>query len=186
MAMLRALLCLVASTSALRIATVPRTNRATVLRMSEMSAADTYAANREKFWVEFEIPKKGIAEYGTCQAKLAPLLESSECITLETVLPFGLSAEPQDGRVIVTKDGAGGERVGDVLRFFSAWKQGAGGPIAQPDMVDVDKMMNRMLENGMKVPRSQAEGFDKVVGALCTNDGSYSESIVMVFERPIS
>jgi len=143
------------------------------------------AESREKFWIEFEIPKKGIAEYGTCQAKLAPLMDSSECVTIETPLPLGLSAEPQDGRVVVTQGGAGGERAGDVLRFFSAWKIGPdGGPIAQPDMVDVDKMMWRTMANGERVARSQSEGFDKVVAALCSNDGSYGTSIVMVFERP--
>merc|ERR1719440_2050630 len=122
-------------TSALRIAhAAPRT-----------SAVSMSVAEREKFWIEFEIPKKGIAEYGTCQAKLAPLLEESECVTIETQLPFGLSAEPVDGRVVVTQDGAGGERVGDVLRFFSGWKQGPGGPMPSPDMVDVDKVMHRTM-----------------------------------------
>merc|ERR1719440_412921 len=134
------------------------------------SAMHMNVADREKFWVEFEIPKKGIAEYGTCQAKLAPLLDSSECITIESKLPLALSAEPADGRVVVTADGAGGERAGDVLRFFSAWKMGAGGPMPQPDMVDVDKMMHRTMQNGERVLRSKAEGFDKVVAALCSND----------------
>ena len=60
------------------------------------------AAAREKFWVEFEIPKKGISEYGTCQAKLAPLLEESACVTIELKLPLGLNAEPQDGQVVVS------------------------------------------------------------------------------------
>ena len=101
---------------------------------------------------------------------------------VESELPFGLSAEEQDGRAVVTKPGKGGEQPGDLLRFFSAWKQTPTGPAAQPDMVDVNKMMNRFLPNGMVVPLS--DGWDKVVAALCTNDGSYSNSIVMLFERP--
>ena len=63
-----------------------------------------------------QIPKKGISEYGTCQCKLAPLLEDSACVTIEMQLPLGLNAEPQDGKVVVTKDGAGGEKEGDILR----------------------------------------------------------------------
>ena len=129
-----------------------------------------------------QIPKKGIAEYGQCQARLAPLLESSELIKVEYELPFGLSAEEQDGRAVVMKAGKGGEQPGDLLRFFSAWKNTPTGTVAQPDMVDVNKMMNRFLPNGMVVPLS--DGWEKVVAALCTNDGAYSTSMVMLFERP--
>ena len=136
---------------------------------------------REKFWVEFEIPKKGISEYGTCQAKLAPLLEASDCVTIELKLPLGLNAEPKDGRVVVTKDGPGGEKAGDVLRFFSAWKDTFGS--AQPEMVDVDKMMTRTMANGEKVVRGQ-QGFDEVVQKLVSNDGRNADSMFMVFERP--
>ena len=71
---------------------------------------------REKFFAEFEIPKKGISEYGTAQVKLAPLLEESELIQISYELPFGLAAEPQDGRAVVTKAGPGGEQPGDLLR----------------------------------------------------------------------
>ena len=63
-----------------------------------------------------QIPKKGISEYGVCQARLAPVLEESACVTLELQLPLGLNAEPEDGRIVVKKDGPGGEKVGDVLR----------------------------------------------------------------------
>ena len=66
--------------------------------------------------VRSQIPKKGISEYGTAQVKLDPLLESSELIKVEYELPFGLNAEPKDGRVVVTKAGPGGEQEGDLLR----------------------------------------------------------------------
>eukprot|EP00326_Haptolina_ericina_P032532 CAMPEP_0181251042 /NCGR_PEP_ID=MMETSP1096-20121128/46654_1 /TAXON_ID=156174 ORGANISM="Chrysochromulina ericina, Strain CCMP281" /NCGR_SAMPLE_ID=MMETSP1096 /ASSEMBLY_ACC=CAM_ASM_000453 /LENGTH=199 /DNA_ID=CAMNT_0023348575 /DNA_START=16 /DNA_END=615 /DNA_ORIENTATION=+ len=140
-------------------------------------------AVREKFWMEFEIPKKGIAEYGTAQVRLAPLLESSTLIKVEYNLPFGLSAEPKDGRAVVTKAGEGGEQPGDLLRFFSAWKVRDGAPIGSPDLVDVNQVMNRILPNGMVVPR-EAEGWEQVIAKLCTNDGSFGESMVMLFERP--
>ena len=128
-----------------------------------------------------QIPKKGISEYGTCQAKLAPLLEASECVTIELKLPLGLNAEPEDGRVVVKKDGPGGEKAGDVLRFFSAWKDTFGS--AQPEMVDVDKIMVRTMANGEKVSLGK-EAFDKVVGKLVTNDGRNADTMSMVFERP--
>ena len=151
-------------------------------RMGRAPAPRMAVEGRDKFWVEFEIPKKGISEYGTCQAKLAPLLEASDCVTIELKLPLGLNAEPEDGKVVVKKDGPGGEKAGDVLRFFSAWKDTFGS--AQPEMVDVDKMMTRTMANGEKVVRSQAEGFDKVVQKLVSNDGTNADSMFMVFERP--
>ena len=133
-----------------------------------------------------QIPKKGIAEYGTCQANLAPLLEDSTCVTIEKALPFGLNAEPVDGRVVVKKDGDTGEKQGDVLRFFSAWKVSAtGDPVPQPEMVDVEKVMFRTQKNGERIARSKAEGFDKIVEKLCSNDGTHSTSMMMVFERPL-
>ena len=163
---------------------VPQLNVAAATRGSMARAAVPHMAveARDKFYVEFEIPKKGISEYGTCQANLAPLLESSDCVTIELQLPLGLNAEPEDGRVVVKKDGPGGEKAGDVLRFFSAWKDTFGS--AQPEMVDVDKMMMRTMANGEKVARSQSEGFDKVVQKLVSNDGRNADSMFMVFERP--
>ena len=73
--------------------------------------------------------------------------------------------------------------VADCLpRFFSAWKDTFGS--AQPEMVDVEKMMWRTMANGEKVTRSNSEGFDKVVAKLCSNDGRNADSMFMVFERP--
>ena len=42
-------------------------------------------------------------------------------------------------------------------------------------MFDVCKCMERRLENS----------FDQVVAALVTNDGSYADEIVLIFERPV-
>ena len=85
-------------------------------------------------------------------------------------LPFGLSAEPKGRVVVVTKDGKeGGERVGDILRFTLEWKQNS------PGMFDVCKCMERQLVNS----------FDQVVQALVSNDGTYADEIVLIFERPL-
>ena len=67
-------------------------------------------SNRPDFQCSFEIPKKGIAEYGECQMKFKPLLATgSECVVVRYDLPFGLAAEPRGRIVVVTKDGPGGE-----------------------------------------------------------------------------
>ena len=74
--------------------------------------------------------------------------------------------------------------MGDILRFFSGWKDTFGSP--QPEMTDVDKMMWRTQANGERVARSKSEGFDKVVQKLVSNDGRNADSMFMVFERPTS
>ena len=70
--------------------------------------------------------------------------------------------------MVVTKDGEQ-ERTGDILRFTLKWNG------QEPGMFDVCKCMERQLQNS----------FDQVVGALTSNDGTYADEIVMIFERPL-
>ena len=70
--------------------------------------------------------------------------------------------------MVVTKDGEK-ERTGDILRFTLKWNG------QEPGMFDVCKCMERQLQNS----------FDQVVGALTSNDGTYADEIVMIFERPL-
>ena len=123
---------------------------------------------RGDFVFSFEIPKKGIADIGTAEVSLPPLLEKSEVLIVRYDLPFGLNAEPDaaSGQVVVTKDGKpdGGERVGDILRQTTYWRG------STPGLFDVSK---------------NADNFDLVVQALITNDLSVADEIVLVFERPL-
>merc|ERR1712194_555543 len=66
---------------------------------------------RPNFSFSFEIPKKGIADIGSAEVNLPPLLEKSDIIVVRYELPFGLNAEPQldyNGsgapQIIVTKE----------------------------------------------------------------------------------
>lgn len=124
--------------------------------------------DRPEFTCSFEMPKKSIAEYGTANMKFKPLLVESEVVVVRYQLPFGLNAEPRGRVAVITKDGPGGERVGDILRFTTQWKQG------QPSIFDVSKCLERRLD----------ESWGQVVSALVSNDGTYADSIVLVFERP--
>lgn len=47
--------------------------------------------------VSIFITQSYIADIGTAEVKLPPLLESSELVVVRYELPFGLSAEPKDG-----------------------------------------------------------------------------------------
>ena len=124
---------------------------------------------REDFTFSFEMPTKGIAEYGTAEVKLPPLLDNSEIVVVRYFLPFGLDAAPDTvtGEVVVTKDGKGGEKVGDILRQTTYWR----GP-SSPAILDVSKKM-------------KTSGFDTVVQALISNDLSVTDEIVLVLERPL-
>lgn len=105
-----------------------------------------------------------------CEMKFKPLLATaSECVVVRYELPFGLAAEPRGRIVVVTEDGPGGEKKGDILRFTTEWKD------RDPGMFDVCKCMERQLQNS----------FDQVVAALVSNDGTYGEDIVLVLERPL-
>lgn len=125
-----------------------------------------YETARPDFEFSFEIPKKGIADVGTAEVKLPPLLENSNIVVVRYTLPFGLNAAPDEasGQVVVTKDGSGGEKVGDILRQTTYWRG------REPGIFDVSK---------------NAANFDLVIQALVTNDLSVADEIVLVFERPL-
>merc|ERR1711924_368302 len=138
--------------------------------MKKATDSNVVESNRQNFACSFEIPKKGISEYGTVNMNFKPPLATpSELVVVRYDLPFGLSAEPNGRVVSVTKDGKeGAEKVGDILRFTLKWNGN------QPAMFDVCKVMERQLQNS----------FDQVVQALVSNDGTYADEIVLIFERP--
>jgi hypothetical protein len=84
----------------------------------------TQQTERDDFEFSFEIPKKGIADVGTAEVRLPPVLEESELVVVRYDLPFGLDAAPDEkiGQVVVTKDGQNGEKVGDILRQTTYWR----------------------------------------------------------------
>jgi len=133
---------------------------------SKTSTTAIHETDRPEFEFSFEIPKKGIADIGTAEVRLPPLLENSEVVVVRYDLPFGLDAAPDaaSGQVVVTKDGSGGEKVGDILRQTTYWRGNT------PGIFDVSK---------------NAANFDLVIQALVTNDLSVADEIVLVFERPL-
>lgn len=57
--------------------------------------------------------------------RLKPVLSvPSEMIEVRYKIPFGLNVEPKNQLAVVTADGPGGEKVGDVLRYTSQWTMG--------------------------------------------------------------
>ena len=119
------------------------------------------------------------------QMKFKSVLDvPSELVEVRYSVPFGLDVEPKENFVRCTKDGTGGEKVGDVLRYTSRWTLGlprgdgvittamsfSGGISWQVSMFDV-----------MKAGR-----WDAVVEALVSNEASRTNEVVLLFERPVS
>ena len=73
--------------------------------------------------VTVDLPPAGSGRTATMNIESA-LTVPSEFIAVRYKVPFELSVEPKQNLAICTKDGSGGEKVGDVLRFSSQWKMG--------------------------------------------------------------
>ncbi|EED88409.1 predicted protein [Thalassiosira pseudonana CCMP1335] len=136
----------------------------------------------EPFEMMVELPGRGEM---SAKMKFMPVLDvPSEIVEVRYKVPFGLDVAPKNNMAICTKDGAGGEKVGDILRYTSQWTLGlprgdgvittamsfSGGISWQVSMFDV-----------MKAGR-----WEDVVEALVSNEGSRTDEVILLFERPIA
>jgi len=132
------------------------------------------------FDVRVDLPGKQIEAF----LKVKPILSvPSEIVEVRYKIPFGLNVEPKKGLAVCTKDGEGGEQVGDVLRYTSRWALGlptgdglvttaasfAGGLSWQCTMFDVMK----------------ADAWEQVVEALVSNTPDRTDEVVLLFERAL-
>merc|ERR1711966_575716 len=79
------------------------------------------SSDHERFELMVDLPGEGLS----AQMRFSPVLDvPSEIIEVRYALPFGLDVAPQDQMCKCTKDGKGGEKVGDILRFCSQWTLG--------------------------------------------------------------
>mmetsp|Transcript_29882 Transcript_29882/g.44169 ORF Transcript_29882/g.44169 Transcript_29882/m.44169 type:complete len:190 (-) Transcript_29882:139-708(-) len=119
------------------------------------------------------------------EMKLKPILDGpSEIVEVRYAIPLGLDVAPKDGLAVCNKDGAGGEKVGDILRFTSQWTMGlprgdgilstaasfSGGIGWQCSLFDVAK----------------ATSWESVVEALTSNTPQRTDEVVLLFERTLS
>ena len=89
------------STSSPRVA---RSSRTRPVRMEETAPP---AAAPRLFELKIAMPSKK----GTAALRFKARLPASEALVVRYAIPFGLDVAPKDGLAIVTKDGAGGEKV---------------------------------------------------------------------------
>eukprot|EP00560_Eucampia_antarctica_P006898 CAMPEP_0197823828 /NCGR_PEP_ID=MMETSP1437-20131217/1140_1 /TAXON_ID=49252 ORGANISM="Eucampia antarctica, Strain CCMP1452" /NCGR_SAMPLE_ID=MMETSP1437 /ASSEMBLY_ACC=CAM_ASM_001096 /LENGTH=182 /DNA_ID=CAMNT_0043423185 /DNA_START=98 /DNA_END=646 /DNA_ORIENTATION=+ len=135
----------------------------------------------QTFELDVDLPPTGSGL--TARLKFPSILdEPSQLIKVRYELPFGLDVTPQNGLAVCTKDGTGGEKVGDVLRYSSQWTLGlprddgifssaaafSGGVSWQCSFFDVIK----------------ATKWEEVVDALTSNVAERTDQVVLIFERP--
>mmetsp|Transcript_27186 Transcript_27186/g.41349 ORF Transcript_27186/g.41349 Transcript_27186/m.41349 type:complete len:178 (-) Transcript_27186:1343-1876(-) len=140
------------------------------------------ANNDDSFEITFDMPgSQGMI----ANLKMESVVSGkSELVEVRYNLPFGLDVSPKNGLAVCSKDGTGGEKVNDVLRFTSQWALGlprgdglmttaasfAGGLAWQVSMFDV----------------ANANSWDQVVEALTSNVPDRTDEVVLIFERPLA
>ncbi|KAG7347964.1 hypothetical protein IV203_016669 [Nitzschia inconspicua] len=107
----------------------------------------------------------------------------SELVEVRYKLPFGLDVAPLKNLAVCTKDGAGGERAGDVLRYSSQWIMGlpsGEGLAATAAFTGIGPTWQCTMFDVMK-----AKNWEKVVEALTSNVDTRTDEVVLLFERPL-
>jgi len=128
-----------------------------------------------------------LGDKGKGQLKFKPLEPSSEAVEVRYKVPFGLNVENQGGRAICTKDGEGGEKVGDILRyttFFSMQLPGGGGG-GGGGVADTLGSFGGLLSWQIGLfDVARAKSWDELVEKLVSNTPERTDEVVLVFERP--
>ena len=130
------------------------------------SKEGTATVGDNKFDLTVDLPPSGSGLQA--QMKLKPILSvPSEIVVVRYKIPFGLDVAPKNNLAVCTKDGPGGEKVGDVLRFTTQWKLG----LPSPDSVMASFSS---ISGGVSWQVSlfnvvEADKWDDVVEALVSN-----------------
>ena len=124
------------------------------------------------------------AGYQPLEVPFRPLFAKSEFVVVTYAVPFGLNVEKPPKNFpapMVTKDGSGGEKVGDVLRATTCFSQGFQAAGAASDIA--------AFAGNIKWRRSVFDTtgaqWEQTVQALVSNTAERTESVTLVFEREL-
>ena len=143
---------------------------------------------------ELKIP---LGDAGTANLRFKAREPASESVVVRYAIPFGLNVENQGGqglekgqavRAVCTKDGPGGEKVGDVLRYCTEYKMqlAGGGPNGGGGILTTVASFGGVLSYQLGLfDVVKAKTWDDVVEALTSNTPERTDEVVLVFERPI-
>ena len=143
----------------------------------------TMSKNQVGKVVDLEVPMDG-DNIMPIPISLRPIFANSEFLVVTYDVPFGLNVDKPPKNFpapIVTKDGKGGEKVGDVLRATSCWSQGFNAAGATSDIA--------AFAGNVKWRRSVFDTtgapWEQVVQALTSNTNERCSQVSLVFEREI-
>ena len=133
---------------------------------------------------EFEVNMPPSNSGLAAQLKIDSIINGpSELIEVRYKLPFGLDVQPQNGMAVCTKDGQGGEKVGDVLRFSSQWTMGL--PRGDGIFSTAASFSGAIGWQCSLFDVMKASKWEEVVEALTSNTPQRTDEVVLVFERPL-
>eukprot|EP00979_Chaetoceros_neogracilis_P009426 scaffold2148_cov264-Chaetoceros_neogracile.AAC.25 len=136
----------------------------------------------EPFEIEVVLPpsNSGLA----AQMKFQPIFDGpSEIVEVRYKIPFGLNVEPQNGLAVCTKDGEGGEKVGDVLRYSSQWTMGL--PRGNGLVSTAASFSGAIGWQCSFFDVTKAKAWDEVVEALVSNTDQRTDVVLLIFERKL-
>ena len=137
-------------------------------------------ASGDGFEVMLDLPGEGLS----AQMKFQSVLDvPSEMIEVRYKLPFGLDVAPKDQRCVCTKDGKGGEKVGDILRFTSQWTMGL--PRGDGAITTAASFSGAISWQVSMFDVMRAGNWEEVVEALTSNNPSRTDEVLLLFERPL-
>lgn len=145
------------------------------------SPTSLFMAEDQTFDLMVTLPGRGEL---SAQMRVKSVLDvPSELVEVRYKVPFGLNVEPKNNYAMCTKDGPGGEREGDVLRFTSQWTLG----LPRGDGVITTAMS---FSGGISWQCSmfdvmRAGRWEEVVAALTSNVEQRTDEVVLLFERPL-
>lgn len=135
-------------------------------------------AERKPFELKVDIPPRGI-----CGIRFKPLLPESEAVVCRYDIPFSLNVEQQGGRAVCTKAGAGGEQPGDILRYTTQWTLGL--PQGEGLVTTAASFGGQISWQMGLFDVAKATSWQQVVDALVSNSEDRTDSVTMIFERPL-
>jgi hypothetical protein len=176
------------TTSSKTISILPPKRRQKTIRLfsttESTSGNDKTNRKTEPFEIVVDMPP---SESGLqASMKILPVLSvPSTLVLVRYKIPFGLDVAPKKGYAVCTKDGAGGEKPNDILRYTSQWTLGI------PRNLDgIAATAASFAGSGLSWQCSmfdvcKAKAWEQVVNALTSNVADRTDEVVLIFERAL-
>ena len=155
-------------------------SRNVALSVPATSASALQMAEGESFELTLDLPGEGLS----AQMRFPSILDvPSELIQVRYKLPFGLDVKPVNNLPTCTKDGTGGEKVGDILRFTSQWTMGL--PRGNGAITTAASFSGAISWQVSMFDVMKAGTWEEVIEALVSNEASRTDEVLLLFERPL-